>query len=437
MSFTVAIVGRPNVGKSTLFNRLIGERQAIVDDTSGVTRDRQYGIVNWAGKDFNIIDTGGFVTHSDDVFEKEIRQQVQIAIEEASLIMFLLDVTVGITDIELDIARMLRKSNKEVLVVINKVDNNQRLYDVNEFYSLGFNEYYPLSSISGSGTGELLDAVTDRMKDEPEEDPDAERLPKIAIVGQPNVGKSSLLNAMIGEQRNIVTDIAVNTRDTIHTRYKLFNKDLLLIDTAGIRKKGKVHENLEFYSVIRAIKAIDDADICVLMIDATTGIEGQDLKIFSLAVKKRKGLIIAVNKWDLVEDKQTNTTEEYEKKIKARVAPFTDIPVLFISALSKQRIFKVIETALEIYDKLQLKISTSKLNDIIQEAVKKYPPPSHKGKMVSIKYSTQIIGRSFAIALFCNHPKYIKDSYKNYIENTLRQKLDLKGVPFSLVFKEK
>jgi len=436
MGFTVAIVGRPNVGKSTLFNRLIGERQAIVHDTSGVTRDRQYGMVEWAGKEFNIIDTGGFVANSEDIFEREIRGQVQIAIEEASLILFLVDVKVGITELELEIAKMLRKSKKETLVVVNKVDNLEREYDANEFYSLGFKEYYNVSSISGSGTGELLDAITDRIPDEPEEAKD-NHIPRIAIIGQPNVGKSSLLNALAGEPRNIVTEIAGTTRDSIHTRYNLFSKDLLLIDTAGIRKQDKVKDNVEFYSVIRAIKAIDEADVCVLMIDATTGIEAQDLKIFGTVVKKRKGIVIAVNKWDLIEEKHTSTAERFEQEIKARLAPFTDVPIIFISALTKQRIFRIIETALEVHKKLQQKIPTPVLNEVVKEAVQKYAPPAVRGKIVNIKYATQLGGRKISFAFFCNHPKYVKEPYRNYLENTLREKFDFKGVPMTLVFKEK
>lgn len=437
MSYTVAIVGRPNVGKSTLFNRLIGERQAIVDDTSGVTRDRQYGVVTWAGKDFNIIDTGGFVANSDNVFEREIRGQVKIAIEEASLILFMVDVKVGITELELGIAKVLRKSKKEVLVVVNKVDNIGRQYDASEFYSLGFKEYFNVSSISGSGTGELLDAIAGKMPDEDMAGlPDMPGIPRIAIIGRPNVGKSSLVNALAGEPRNIVTDIAGTTRDSIHTRYNLFNKDLLLIDTAGIRKQDKVKENIEFYSVIRAIKAIDEADVCVLMIDATAGMEAQDVKIFSTAVKKRKGIVIAVNKWDLIEGKQTTTTAEFEEEIKSKIAPFTDVPVIFVSALTKQRIFRIIETALEVYKKLYRKIHTSALNEVLQEAVQKYAPPAVKGKLVKIKYATQI-GERQMFAFFCSHPKYVKESYRNYLENMLRHKFDLKGVPVTIVFKEK
>ncbi len=438
MSFTVAIVGRPNVGKSTLFNRLVGERQAIVDDTSGVTRDRQYGVVTWAGKDFNIIDTGGFVANSNDVFEKEIRGQVQIAIEEASLILFLVDVKVGITELEQHIAKMLRASKKETLVVVNKVDNIERQYEAAEFYGLGFDEYFNVSSISGSGTGELLDAIAGRIAEEDlTGQGDLSGVPRIAIIGQPNVGKSSLLNALAGEPRNIVTDIAGTTRDSIHTRYNLFNRDLLLIDTAGIRKKSKDKQNVEFYSVIRAIKAIDEADVCVLMIDATLGIEAQDLKIFGTVVKKRKGVVIAVNKWDLIEEKHTQTTAEFERDIKSRIAPFTDVPVIFVSALTKQRIFRIIETALEVYKKMQQKVTTSALNDVVQEAVQRYSPPAIRGKIVKIKYATQLTGRSQAFAFFCSHPKYVKEPYRNYLENVLREKFDFKGVPLTLVFKEK
>lgn len=438
MSYTVAIVGRPNVGKSTFFNRMIGERQAIVDDISGVTRDRQYGIVHWNGRDFNIIDTGGFVANSDDIFEREIRQQVQIAMEEASLILFLVDVKVGITELELDIAKMLRRSKKETLVVINKVDNIERQYEANEFYSLGFQEYFNISSISGSGTGELLDAITERMPPlEEEGEKPEDNIPRIAIVGRPNVGKSSLLNSLAGEPRNIVTDIAGTTRDSIHTRYNLFNKDLLLIDTAGIRKKAKVEENLEFYTVIRAIKAIDESDIIVLLLDATLGFEAQDMKIFSMAVKKRKGVIIAVNKWDLVEEKDSNTADKFADEIRERLIAFRDVPIVFISALHKQRIFRVIEEALKVYERMHFKINTSTLNEVVQEIVQKYPPPATKGKLVKIKYATQVTARNPAIAFFCSHPKYIKESYRNYLENELRERFDFRGVPLTLIFKEK
>lgn len=435
MGYTVAIVGRPNVGKSTLFNRLVGERQAIIDDISGVTRDRQYGMSHWAGKEFNVIDTGGFVLHSDDVFEKAIRQQVEIAMEEASLILFMVDVTCGITDLEVDMANLLRKSDKDVLIVVNKVDNTERLYQGNEFYGLGFENIYMISSISGSGTGELLDAIAERIEEEEEVIQDD--LPKVAIIGQPNVGKSSLLNALIGAERNIVTEIAGTTRDAIHTRYNLFNKDLLLVDTAGIRKKGKVKEDLEFYTVIRAIKAIDEADVCVLMIDATLGIEAQDLKILSMAVKKKKGILLAINKWDLVEDKDSNSIKRYEETLKSKIAPFSDVPIFFISALNKQRIFKVIESALEIHKNRLQKITTSKLNEVMQAVVQKNPPPAQKGRFIKIKYVTQLPTHTPVFAFFCNHPKYVKEPYRNYLENNLRKNFNLSGVPVKIVFREK
>ncbi len=434
MSFTVAIVGRPNVGKSTLYNRLISERKAIVDDISGVTRDRQYGVSEWNGKSFNVIDTGGFVLHSDDVFEKAIRSQVMIAIEEASLIIFMVDVTVGITDLDWQMAEQLRKSPKKVLVAVNKVDNNKRLMEVAEFYSLGIHDVIPLSSINGSGTGELLDVVATEIK-EPEEVLEDD-IPKIAILGQPNVGKSSLLNALVGEERNIVTDIAGTTRDTIHTRYNQFNRDFLLIDTAGIRKKAKVHEDLEFYSVIRAIKAIDEADVVILMIDAQAGIEQQDLNIFSQAIKKRKGVVLAVNKWDLVE-KETDTTLDYQESILKKTAPFTDLPIVFISALEKQRIMKTLDMALNVYKNRQNKISTSKLNEFLAEATYKFHPPAVKGRHIKIKYLTQLPTATPQFAFFCNHPKLIREPYRNYLENRLREQFNFKGVPIALYFREK
>ncbi len=434
MSFTVAIVGRPNVGKSTLFNRLIGQRKAIVDDISGVTRDRQYGVSDWNGKQFNVIDTGGFVLHSNDVFEKAIRSQVLIAIEESSLIIFMVDVTTGITDLDMQLAQQLRKSPKTVLVVVNKVDNSKRLMDVGEFYSLGIHHVFPLSSINGSGTGELLDEVAKHIElPEKEEDDD---IPKIAILGQPNVGKSSLLNALVGEERNIVTEIAGTTRDSIHTRYSQFNRDFLLIDTAGIRKKAKVHENIEFYSVIRAVKAIDEADVIILMIDAQAGIESQDLNILRLAIKKRKGVVIAVNKWDLVE-KETNTTLEFEEKIQDKTAPFTDVPIVFISALEKQRIMKTLDIALNVYKNRQTKITTSKLNEFLEEALRKFHPPSVKGRLIKIKYVTQLPTGTPQFAFFCNHPKLIREPYRNYLENRLREQYNFTGAPIALYFREK
>jgi GTP-binding protein len=414
MSFTLAITGRPNVGKSTFFNRLLEERKAIVDDVSGVTRDRQYGVAEWAGRSFNVIDTGGFVSGSDDVFETEIRKQVHIAIEEANAVIFMVDVSTGITNLDESMAEMLRRSTKPVLLVVNKVDNHQRMLEASEFYSLGFEHIFFLSSISGSGTGELLDAVTALME-EKESDVSTEEstIPKFAIIGQPNVGKSSLLNALVGKERTIVSDIAGTTRDTIHTHYNLFNKDFILIDTAGIRRKAKVHEDLEFYSVIRAIKAMDEADICMLVLDAEKGITAQDLSIFSLAAKKGKGLVVLVNKWDLVE-KATNTARDYEKELKQRLAPFSDVPILFISAKEKQRIFQAIELALKVYDNKQRKITTSKLNEVMLAAINAFHPPVVRGNAVSIKYVTQLPTHTPSFAFFCNYPDDIKAPYRNY-----------------------
>ena len=375
MSFTVAITGRPNVGKSTLFNRILEQRKAIVDDISGVTRDRQYGVADWNGKSFNLIDTGGFVPNSQDIFEKEIRRQVEIAIEEADLIIFMTDVVTGITDLDESMAAMLRKSNKPVLLCVNKVDNHERLMEASEFYSLGFDPLYTISSISGTGTGELLDAVTENISEEKSVDTIAENeLPRIAIMGQPNVGKSSLLNALLGEERTIVSDIAGTTRDTIHTRYNLFQKDFILIDTAGIRKKNKDKDDLEFYSIIRAIRAMDEADVCLLMIDAEKGVTAQDVNLFSLAARKGKGIVLLINKWDLIE-KETNTAKMFEDKVKKKIAPFTDVPILFISAKEKTRIFKVIEIALDVYANKSKKISTSKLNDVMLKAIEAYHAP--------------------------------------------------------------
>ncbi len=433
MGNIVAIVGRPNVGKSTLYNRLIGERQAIIDDTSGVTRDRQYGASFWNGKHFTVIDTGGFVQNSEDVFEAAIRSQVRIAIEEATLLIFMVDVTTGITDLDEQVAELLRKSDKEVILAVNKVDNHQRQLEANEFWSLGFEETYFLSSVTGSGTGELLDAVTEKIEEEEELESD---IPKIAILGQPNVGKSSLTNALLGEDRNIVTDIAGTTRDSIHSKYNKFGKEFLLIDTAGIRKKTKVHENLEFYSVMRAIKALDEADVCMLLIDAQTGVEAQDLSIFRLAIKRNKGVVILVNKWDLVE-KETNTARDFEKEVRNRLAPFNDVPVIFTSVLEKQRIFKAIEAALAVYENRQRKIKTSELNEIMLEAIERTPPPAYRGRFIKIKYVTQLPTYYPAFAFFCNSPKHIKESYRNYLENQLRKNFDFTGVPISVFFRNK
>jgi len=435
MGFTIAIVGRPNVGKSTLFNRMIGGRQAIVDNISGVTRDRHYGISEWNGKIFNVIDTGGFVPGSNDVFEKAIREQVQIAIDEASLIIFMVDVTTGITDLDDQMVQLLRRSNKLVFVVVNKVDNNRRLLEANEFYSLGMEHNYFLSSINGSGTGELMDGIAEQIPPE-EEDALESSLMKIAIVGQPNVGKSSLLNALIGKERNIVTDIAGTTRDTINTHYKLYGKEFMLIDTAGIRKKSSVMGNLEFYSVIRAINAIDECDVVLLLVDAQTGVEGQDLKILHLAEQKKKGVVILVNKWDLIEDKEEKMKPMLEQ-VKHRIAPFRDIPVLFVSALEKIRVMKAIDTAIAVFEKKKFRISTSELNEFLQEAIERTPPPSIKGKYVKIKYVTQLPLNYPSFAFFCNLPQYIKAPYKNFLENRIREKWDFSGVPIRLVFRKK
>ncbi|MFN5422775.1 MAG: ribosome biogenesis GTPase Der [bacterium] len=432
--FTLAIVGRPNVGKSTFFNRLLEQRKAIVEDTPGVTRDRQYGISEWNGKSFNIIDTGGFVPDSVDVFESEIRKQVLIAVEEANALVFMCDVTTGITGLDEAMARILRQSKKPVFLVVNKVDNSERMLDATEFYSLGFEKTFFLSSISGSGTGELLDEVASLITVDAEEI-DA-TLPRFAIIGQPNVGKSSLLNALVGEERTIVSDIAGTTRDTIHTHYKLFQKEFILIDTAGIRRKNKVHEDLEFYSVIRAIKAVDEADVCLMMIDAEKGITQQDLNIFSLAVKKGKGIVFLVNKWDTVE-KVTNTAKEYEKELKSRLAPFTDIPILFISAKEKTRVFKVIETALDVFENRNRKIPTSSLNETMLKAIENYHPPVVRGNSVKIKYVTQLPTAVPSFAFFTNYPDDIKTPYKNYLENKLRESFSLKGVPVRIFFRKK
>lgn len=433
--FTVAIVGRPNVGKSTFFNRMMEQRQAIVHDISGVTRDRQYGIADWNGKTFNVIDTGGFVPGSEDVFEREIRKQVVIAVDEANAIVFMVDAATGITDLDDAMADILRRSKKPVFLLVNKVDNNDRMLEAAEFYRLGFDKTFFVSSMTGSGTGELLDELTSLIHEE-QRDTEEKTLPRFAIIGQPNVGKSSLLNTLIGQERTIVSEIAGTTRDTIHTHYKLFQKDFILIDTAGIRRKAKVHEDLEFYSVIRAIKAIDEADVCLLMLDAQKGITAQDLGIYSLAARKGKGIVVLVNKWDLVE-KQTNTARDYEKELRNRLAPFNDVPILFISAKEKTRIFKVIETALEVYENRQKKISTSELNETILKAIEAYHPPVVRGHPVKIKYITQLHTAIPSFAFFCNFPDDIKQPYKNYLENQLRDKFNFRGVPVRLFFRKK
>lgn len=433
MGNIVAIVGRPNVGKSTLYNRLIGERQAIVDDISGVTRDRQYGVCEWNGKSFTVIDTGGFVPDTEDVFETAIRDQVAIAIDEANVIIFMTDVTTGITDLDEEVANLLRRSEKPVFLVVNKADNNQRLLEANEFWSLGFDNTLFISSMTGSGSGELLDAITEIVEDEPEID---SGLPKFAILGQPNVGKSSMVNALLGSERNIVTDIAGTTRDSTHSHYNKFGKEFLLVDTAGIRKKSRVKENLEFYSVMRAIRSLEEADVCILMIDATLGVESQDLSIFRLAQRRNKGIVIVVNKWDLV-DKETNTARDFEQSIKERLQPFDDVPVVFTSVLEKQRLLKAIETALQVYENRNRRIKTNVLNETLLPILEKIPAPAYRGHFIKIKYITQLPTYFPAFAFFCNYPKHIREPYKNFIENQLRKHFDFSGVPIGVFFRKK
>ncbi|MEN8119130.1 MAG: ribosome biogenesis GTPase Der [Bacteroidota bacterium] len=435
MSNIVAIVGRPNVGKSTLFNRLTQTRDAIIHESSGVTRDRHYGISNWNGLDFSVIDTGGYVVNSDDVFEEEIRKQAILAIDEADVIIFLVDVLSGITDLDDAIAGILRKSNKKVFLVVNKVDNNERLYDANVFYGLGLGDIYSISSINGSGTGDLLDVVVEALPNKTEVD-EEEDIPKFAIVGRPNVGKSSLINTFIGEDRNIVTPISGTTRDSIHTRYNKYGHDFILVDTAGLRKKGKVSENIEFYSVMRSIRSIENADVCLLLIDASRGIESQDVNVFHLIEKNRKGVVILVNKWDLV-DKEANPTEQYAQKIRDKIAPFNDVPIIFTSALTKQRVFKALEKAVEVYENRKQKVPTSKLNEYMLAAIDANHPPSVKGKYVKIKYVTQLPTVSPQFAFYCNLPQYVKDSYKRYLENKLRDEYNFTGVPVQIYMRKK
>lgn len=430
----VAIVGRPNVGKSTLFNRLTESREAIVDDEAGVTRDRHYGKSNWNGVEFSVVDTGGYIKGSDDIFEEEIRKQVEIAVNECTSIIFMVDVTDGVTQFDKDVAKVVRKSKKPVFLAVNKVDNSDRHAYAAEFYALGLGDPYCISSNSGGGTGDLLD---DLVKSFPEDLGAIENshLPKIAIVGRPNVGKSSLTNALLGEERNIVTPIAGTTRDTIHTRYNKFGHDFLLIDTAGMRKKAKVHEDIEFYSVMRTIKAIETSDVCVLMIDATLGIESQDLNIIHLIVKNHKGIVVVVNKWDLVE-KDTMTTKHFEDRIRESMAPFRDVPIIFTSVVEKQRIMKVIDTAMEVYQNKSTKIPTSKLNEYFLPLIENYPPPAVKGKVVKIKYVTQIKD-TCAFIFFCNSPQYLTDAYKRFLENKFRESFNFTGVPLSFYFRAK
>lgn len=433
--FTVAIVGRPNVGKSTLFNRLLEQRKAIVDDQSGVTRDRQYGIADWNGKTFNVVDTGGFVARSEDVFEREIRKQVHIAVDEADLILFVCDTTTGVTAQDEDMADVLRRSPKPVLLLVNKVDNQERALYATEFYSLGFEKTFFVSSISGSGTGEILDEVTTHIKED-DTDPETGQVPKFAIIGQPNAGKSTLLNALVGEERTIVSDVAGTTRDTIHTHYKQFGKEFMLIDTAGIRKKKNVHEDLEFYSVIRAIRAMDEADVCMLLVDAENGMTAQDVSIFSLATRKGKGVVVLVNKWDLMQ-KETNSARDYEKEIKEKLAPFTDVPIIFVSAQEKTRIFQAMEKALEVYENRNRRIITSVLNEIMQREIDRYPPPMTRGYSVRIKFVQQIPTAVPSFAFFANHPEAIKEPYKNFLENKLRSHFNFNGVPVRIFLRRK
>ncbi len=435
MNSIIAIVGRPNVGKSTLFNRLVQRRDAIVDAVSGVTRDRHYGKSDWNGKEFSVIDTGGYIIGSDDVFEAEIRKQVQLAIEEADIIVFVVDVEQGITPMDSEVAKLLRKVKKPIFTAVNKVDNSMREADAVEFYNLGLGDYHTISSINGSGTGDLLDAIVKEIPEQ-EEEIDEEELPRFAIVGRPNAGKSSFINALIGEERNIVTDIAGTTRDSIDTKYNRFGFDFNLVDTAGIRKKSKVKEDLEFYSVMRAVRTIEHSDVIVLIIDATRGFESQDQNIFWLAEKNKKGVVILVNKWDLIE-KETNTLRDFEAAVRKQIAPFTDVPIVFTSVLTKQRIFKAIETAVQVFQNRKNRIQTSKLNETMLEVIQNYPPPAIKGKFVKIKYCMQLPTRTPKFVFFANLPQYVRDPYKRFIENKLREIYNFNGVPIVIYFRQK
>ncbi|HJC78362.1 MAG TPA: ribosome biogenesis GTPase Der [Candidatus Alistipes merdipullorum] len=431
----VAIVGRPNVGKSTLFNRLVGQRQAIVDATAGTTRDRHYGKTDWNGKEFSVIDTGGYAVNSDDLFEEDIRRQVMLAIDEADLILFMVEVGTGITDLDMMMANVLRRSGKPVIVVCNKVDNYDLIYLSHEFHSLGLGAPYCISSMSGSGTGDLMDAILAALP----EDTQAEQqddLPRITIVGRPNVGKSSMTNALLGEERNIVTDIAGTTRDSIHTRYNKYGMDFYLVDTAGMRKKGREMEDLEFYSVMRSIRAIENSDVCILMLDAQQGLESQDLNIHNLIVRNRKGCVIVVNKWDLVE-KESNTMKEWRAFLAKKLAPFNDIPIVFASALNKQRILEVLQQAIRVYNSRRRRIPTSELNDYILPIIEAYPPASTKGKYIRIKYATQLPTPTPQFAFFVNLPQYIKEPYRRYLENKIREHWDFSGVPMQIYFRQK
>lgn len=436
MSTIVAIVGRPNVGKSTLFNRLIKRREAIVDAVSGVTRDRHYGKSDWNGKEFSLIDTGGYSVGSDDVFEEEIRKQVQLAIDEADMIVFVVDVEDGITPMDEEVANLLRQVNKPLFMAVNKVDNAMRVGNAVEFYNLGLGEYHTISSVNGSGTGDLLDAIAEAIPNHEVADEASEEPPRFAVVGRPNAGKSSFINALIGEDRNIVTDIAGTTRDAIDTKYNRFGFEFNLVDTAGIRKKSKVKEDLEFYSVMRAVRAIEHCDVAIVAVDATRGFEGQDQSIFWLAEKNKKGVVVLINKWDLIE-KQTNTMRDIKAQIQQQIAPFTDVPIVFISTLTKQRIYKAIETAVSVFENRKRRVSTSKLNDTMLEIIKQNPPPATKGKYIKIKFCTQLPTRTPQFAFFANLPQYVKEPYKRFVENKLREHFDFSGVPITVYFRQK
>ena len=437
MGNLVAIVGRPNVGKSTLFNRLTKTRQAIVNEQAGTTRDRQYGKSEWLGREFSVVDTGGWVVNSDDVFEEEIRKQVMLAVEEADVILFVVDVMNGVTDLDMEVAGILRRTQKPVLMVANKTDNNDLQYNAAEFYSLGLGDPYCISALSGFGTGDLMDLLVSKFKKDTTEEID-EEIPRFAVVGRPNAGKSSIVNAFIGEDRNIVTDIAGTTRDSIYTRYEKFGFDFYLVDTAGIRKKNKVTEDLEYYSVIRSIRSIEGADVCILMIDATRGIESQDLNIFSLIQKNQKGLVVVVNKWDLVENKDVKVMKTFEEAIRSRFAPFTDFPIVFASALTKQRIFKVLEEAKEVYKARTNRVPTARLNEEMLPLIEAYPPPSNKGKYIKIKYCTQLPNTQVpSFVFFANLPQYVKEPYRRFLENKMREKWHFSGTPINIYILQK
>lgn len=438
MGQLVAIVGRPNVGKSTLFNRLTQSRTAIVDPTAGTTRDRQYGKVDWNGREFSIVDTGGWVVNSDDIFETEINKQVELAIEQADVILFVVDAMNGVTDLDDHVAEILRKSRKPVILGANKVDSNEWIYNIAEFYSLGLGDPYAVSAVNGYGTGDLLDEIVKKLPEPENDQEELDDIPKFTIVGRPNAGKSSLINAFIGTERHIVTDIAGTTRDSIYTRYNKFGFDFYIVDTAGIRKKNKVNEDIEYYSVIRSIRAIEASDACILMIDATRGIEAQDVSIFSLIQRNKKGLVVVVNKWDLVEDKSTAAIKHFENAIRERFAPFTDFPIVFTSALTKQRIYKVLEEALAVYNNRKRTVPTSQLNTVLQEDIAAYPPPSNKGKFVKIKYITMLKGAQVpTFIFFCNLPQWVKEPYRRYLENKIREHWDFTGTPVNVFMREK